>query len=443
MNRTLFAIFLGLLLPAAMLAAAEARLEVHEWGTFTSLQDAEGVAVRGINVDDEPVPRFVHRVAWLLFNAKLIPGMVQGVSRAHPHVTMRLETPVLYFHPPPGWDRDTEVDVEVAFRGGWLTEYYPDAEAEAPGIAGAGGRAESIFGPLREDTVGTLAWKGLRLGLEVTPPATDAKVWLAPRAVDAADVMASNGEGERYLFYRGVGHRAAPVRVRRDEARDLLWLAADPTALAEVGPLAIAEHWLVDVRADGTVAFRTLPAWTAGDPGSGLATPASFAEVEYSRANLDLLRAAMHRSLVAAGLFDDEATAMLRTWEVSYFLSPGVRYFFLVPRVWTDHVLPLRLSVAADVERVMVGRVELVTARQRRLLGWIAAGPEGRRPEEAVPPPDDRWEIPLPRPVDHHLFLELGRFRHALLLREQLKRPTEALDRFMEAYGITYYVPRP
>lgn len=97
------------------------------------------------------MPRFVHRVASLLFNAKLIPGMVQGVSRAHPDVTMRLETLVLYFHPPPGWDRDTEVDVEVAFRGGWLTEYYPDADADAPGILTSNPRsAEAKFGPLRE-----------------------------------------------------------------------------------------------------------------------------------------------------------------------------------------------------------------------------------------------------------------------------------------------------
>ena len=132
------------------------------------------------------------------------------------------------------------------------------------------------------------------------------------------------------------------------------------------------------------------------------------------------------------------SASMLRTWEVSYFLSPGVRYFFVVPRVWTDHVLPLRLSVAADVERVMVGRVELVTPRQRQLLRWIAAGPEARRPEAASPSPDDRA-----RPVDHHLFLELGRFRHALLLREQRSRPTAALDHFMKIYGITYYVPHP
>ena len=35
---------------------ASDRLIVHEWGTFTELQDASGHSVAGINVDDEPVP---------------------------------------------------------------------------------------------------------------------------------------------------------------------------------------------------------------------------------------------------------------------------------------------------------------------------------------------------------------------------------------------------
>ena len=33
---------------------------VHEWGTFTSLQDENGKALGGINVDDEPAPYFVY-----------------------------------------------------------------------------------------------------------------------------------------------------------------------------------------------------------------------------------------------------------------------------------------------------------------------------------------------------------------------------------------------
>jgi len=41
-------------------ACAAEKLVVHEWGTFTSLQDENGKALGGINVDDEPVPDFVY-----------------------------------------------------------------------------------------------------------------------------------------------------------------------------------------------------------------------------------------------------------------------------------------------------------------------------------------------------------------------------------------------
>src|SRR5437773_3958359 len=42
----------------------------RSWGTFTALQDEEGRAVAGINVDDEPVPGFVHDVAAGLVGAR-------------------------------------------------------------------------------------------------------------------------------------------------------------------------------------------------------------------------------------------------------------------------------------------------------------------------------------------------------------------------------------
>ncbi len=41
-------------------ASAAEKLVVHEWGTFTSLQDENGRQLGGINVDDEPVPSFVY-----------------------------------------------------------------------------------------------------------------------------------------------------------------------------------------------------------------------------------------------------------------------------------------------------------------------------------------------------------------------------------------------
>ena len=43
-------------------------LVIHEWGTFTCLQDETGRAIPGVNTDDERVPNFVHRLSDLIQN---------------------------------------------------------------------------------------------------------------------------------------------------------------------------------------------------------------------------------------------------------------------------------------------------------------------------------------------------------------------------------------
>ena len=114
-----------LILSAAALQGAEPKTVVHEWGTFTSLQDEAGEAIGGINTDDEPVPSFVHELAsFLLLRPTEVPNnFFQGAPSCHPDVTMRLETPVIYFHPPAGQTNIQRVDVQVKFRGGFISDH--------------------------------------------------------------------------------------------------------------------------------------------------------------------------------------------------------------------------------------------------------------------------------------------------------------------------------
>lgn len=66
--------------------------------------------------------------------------------------------------------------------------------------------------------------------------------------------------------------------------------------------------------------------------------------------------------LVEAGLSHEEAAAMLATWKESYFEREGLRVFWIVPRAFTDRVLPLRLDPApTSLERVLVGRSEVIS----------------------------------------------------------------------------------
>lgn len=441
------------------------KLVVHEWGTFTSLQDETGRALGGINTNDEPVPDFVHRLAYnmLLSPTEAPPTFFQGAPSCHPDVTMRLETPVIYFYPPAGKEFPA-FDVKVQFRGGWLTEFYPGADAKAPGIdADApdhtfpdiknGPVGQWLhFGGLKPEAVGELRWKGLRLNAprdKGGPPQTDAKVWLAPREVEGiADVTTVNNETEKYLFYRGVGHVEASLTVSRNVHGELQ---------VDTHGKPMPPAWLVEVLADGSLAFsaqdmteQKLQPHTPWTLSGGEFTKGSFA-----KGNLARLRTSMHVELVRAGLFPDEADALLNTWSVSYFKAPGTRLFYLVPREVTDALLPLEISQPAEINRVMVGRIEIVTSAQRELLAHISQGPAPelwrmrgktgdaesdffKRPEnvklfdEVMAGTKPLHDLGLEVPDIYWDYLKLGRFRNALILDEQRQRPSAELAKFIE-----------
>ncbi len=323
----------------------------------------------------------------------------------------------------------------------------------------------SNIGGLSYYTRGELYWYGLTLNAAGAGPKTDAKVWLAPRAVNSVMVRNQTHETEKFLFYRGVGHADAALRVERDKPTGSLNIycgryASGPDATETY---SVPGSWLVDVHADGTCAWRSLGALRLGKRFL-TATPGSFEAKDYSAKNMAKLRGAMRGELVKAGLFSDEADALLNTWQVSYFKSPGMRFFYICPRKETDDRLPLELSIPAEVTRVMIGRIEVVTPEQRTLLVKIAAGPApdlsaARAAAEksgseffAHPENTANWNdvitgkkpykaLGLDIPEVYADYLKLGRFRNALVLNEQSLRPTQALNDFisenkLEAYKV-------
>jgi hypothetical protein len=422
---------------------------IHEWGTFTALEDDAGYAVGGINTDDEPVPDFVHEIGRMLLirPTEAPPSFFQGAPSCHPDVTMRLETPVLYVHAPEAFRG--ALDIKVEFRGGWLTQFFPNADAEAPGIG------ERSFGHLREDTVSHLDWMGVQVGKKADGPNTRERAWLAPRSVNARTLTTAAGESEKFLFYRGVGHLDAPLRVARDDGAGTLEIApreGDATSLK-----ALQRLWLVDIRPDGSVAFRFLT-----PEGRVVKTPAAFEDADYSKRNAESLRGSMRGELIGEGLFGDEADALLNTWELSYFKSAGLRVFFFVPREWTDRVLPLTVSGSPSITRVMVGRIELITPGQRLLLAKIAAGPapdawldvqqqvlnatltDGKTQEWKgfVEGRLSLRDLGIPVAPLYRAYLDLGRFRNALVLEEERRRPTPELGKFISNFRLAGYEPR-
>ena len=335
--------------------SSPAKLIVHEWGTITTRHAANGEQQGDLNrvADYDPLPPFVHQFASVdTRNTRRIPLDKTTDGAGRPDVTMRLETPVIYFHAAVG-DSIPPFDVDVGFRGGILNEFYPNGEASSNGWNGA---------HLSDSVVGSLRWHGVTLRERATLLPTTSHVWLAPRAV-ASRPVAVGGESEQYIFYRGMANLPAVVRtdfsaneLRIRASRDTRWLTSPSVSLGSV--------WVLDVRPNGTAAYREADSVTLvrGDTARELARFRGFIDADYSRAALDRLRGSMHRALVGRGLYDDEATAMLETWSRSYFAQPGLRVFYIVPSDWVSYHLPLRISAPHTLTRVIVGRVDLASA---------------------------------------------------------------------------------
>src|SRR5262245_61930826 len=102
---------------AGMVTAVErippsGQLIAHEWGTFTSVANANGYQLPWMALSGPSrLPCFVH----------LRP--TGGVTKINAIATVRMETPVIYFYSP----RKTTVNVDVTFQNGHFTEWYPQA----------------------------------------------------------------------------------------------------------------------------------------------------------------------------------------------------------------------------------------------------------------------------------------------------------------------------
>ena len=407
-------------------------LIVHEWGTFTSFQDEQGRSIGGINVDDEPVPKFVKRIKDQYVVERFFDKpwfWSQGAISCFKAVTMRLETPVIYFYPEKG-TAYKPFDVKVDFKQGWLTEYFPvAAKAQASGFPDR----------LTNISNGSLQWSNVQLDNKPPSQQTTEHVWLAPRKVSAASVTVDK-ETEKYLFYRGVAQLDAPIKVVRRNNKLFVYSQLDKNAADRI---ELRRLWLVDILPDGRTAYREFGPIILKPNAESLviSIDAGFNQSEYSNQQLHGLKQSMQQALEHDGLYPDEAKAMLETWKLSYFKSGGTRLFFTVPKVWTDYYLPLQVSIPTEIKRVMVGRLELLNPRQRASLDKIANLPsakdginkvnqafiayleknKGKTDAEEL---TDMWRMPIEDyarkldvelPESFRLFLDLGRFRDALI----------------------------
>ena len=345
MKATLLSLTAGFIgLTSSALAGTPAAYIAHEWGTFTSVQGADGV-----------------QMVWNPFNALELPRFVYDRNKAYgPEMLLlksnlsakqRIETPVIYFHSPEAMT----VNVSVRFPQGTVTEWYP--RANVPKVA--------------KPELAAIEWKGLGI---VPQKSREAKAmasripqeqrgshYYAAREATADFVTVAGrpkeNEVEKLLFYRGIGNFDAPLMVTlpsADETRILLLNTSTET---------LRDLFLVQVR-DGEMAVsevEDIAAQSASTGEIGRAQPLATARKE--------LAAKMREALTRAGLFEDEAAAMVKTWDDSWFSENGTRILYILPTAWADRVLPLTLTPAPkEIARVFVGRAEVITPMMEQTL---------------------------------------------------------------------------
>ena len=271
---------LGATLGAFASPALTADLVVHEWGTITTIHAADGTPAGGLNSIDEAdvLPDFVHRYEpeTTRHKPERILGKLPNIP-GRPDVTMRLETPVIYFHPPPNKAFTAPIDITVRFRGGVINEFYPDAAASV-----ALDR-ERIADKVHDGVI--TEWNGDVLNNYVVGSAALERAAPARHRGRAAHQERNLARAARSELGERVQpgsrrRRAVPFLSRRrasrcavvdeNHARFGCSSRRPPTSTwLESAAAVVPDIWLADVRADGVIAFRAQPAVTLKKENAG------------------------------------------------------------------------------------------------------------------------------------------------------------------------------
>ncbi|MCA9322543.1 MAG: hypothetical protein KDB53_17510, partial [Planctomycetes bacterium] len=344
--------------------------EVHEWGTFTSMQGSDGLALEGLQHEEERLPGFVYSRTEVR-DCPLREFGYKGLEVPVERVTQKMETPVIYFYA----NEPLDVRVRVDFVGGLISQWYPVVDRLGPPelVADQGPLdLRTIERSFLEWDLGILPFDAETGRAPVMPPGVNHDdPWRFARETKAAGVrtkprteprMGPNGEEENFLFYRGLGTFELPLHAATTDDRLMLRNTGDLDL-----PVAFALE--MDKK---RARFRPLGR-VAGHSESSLGLedqPWQFDEVV-----VEELSKALLARLVDQGLFLDEAQAMLKTWSRSWLRSLGTRVIYILPRPTVDALLPLQIEPRPEtLVRVLVGRLEIVTrAMERRLEADLRA----------------------------------------------------------------------
>jgi hypothetical protein len=291
----------------------DTHMTVHEWGTFTSVAGDDGNAIEWRTYSGPAdLPCFVYSFGG-------IKGNLSG--------SVRMETPVLYFYS----SRNSAANVKVRFPKGTITEWYPKE---------SGSR-----------TPNSIEWRNIQIAPDARPDFPEEyrpSHYYAARLTDAAPLQVGL-QKEKFIFYRGIGTFPLPISAQ---------VTADGKILVKKLGTETVEGLILFDNHEGKSGYEYV---------GGLQKEITL-DLESLQSNRAGLLMDLERVLVNQGLYQREARAMIETWRDSWF-EEGARLFYVVPRHTIDAVVPLNIEPApAQIERVFVGRMELITPAMQEVV---------------------------------------------------------------------------
>ncbi len=341
---------------------------VHEWGTFTTLTGSDGILLPGLYHEEESLPYFVNHFPGFVQGCKIRKGLYLDCE----NVTVKMETPVIYFYS----DKARQVTVRVDYPGGTISQWYPERDTgEMLDQSNFSGSLD--FGSAHN---GWIEWNAHILAKSENDTAGISKydethTWQAPRNTDANVVTGPNGEVEKFLFYRGVGN-ANFMDGGGDREHYLLKTSFEGNNLVikNLTHYNILYGFVFESKVDAS-GDTTKTVWWSGAINDGAKITCSAPKTAPA-STFDAILTTFRDKLVEKGLYKKEADAMIDTWKQSYFGTPGLRVFWIVPVNSTAKTLPMTITPKPDkLERILVARSEVLTPEfEKQLLADYQKG---------------------------------------------------------------------
>ncbi len=284
---------LALVVSCGVRAAEEKKapgLVVHEWGTFTGISGSDGVPLQFYPTNNDLPPFATEEVL-------LLKMSLNG--------TVSLETPVTYFYA----REALKVRVKAEFPGGVFTNWYPHAKSTRRERDGVIEWNEVEVLPGQKADLPGAGEKG-RYFLARDAGANLLRVKSEKKIYDTHNIekVEEKTQYEQFLFYRGVGHAKLPVRVVNN--------STGVFEMENVSGDTIADYFAVHVK------DRKLQLLHGSELKPGATGRFDFRKVSGEG---DALDEALVKALVAQGLYEKEARAMVATWRDAWFEEEGTR----------------------------------------------------------------------------------------------------------------------